>query len=191
MPPMMPPMRGRSLLVGCRPWPTSRRWRPGSRRTSISSGRPASISQLFFDALVGIRDDRRLTTAAHRTALYRLVASESFLWYLEALRGHPVDRAKLIAEAFEINANNAAAIKRRSPGDGAAALAEAAVARRAHPRRNSCGSARSADYGRGRPNQGGRGRPHPGTRRTRIGMRKTASGDHSSSWRRAIRSSER
>ena len=83
-------------------------------------------TQLFFDALAGIRDDRQLP-AAHRTALYRLVATESFLWYLEALRGQPVDRAKLIAEAFEINASNAAAIKRRSPGDGAAALAEAAA----------------------------------------------------------------
>lgn len=80
-------------------------------------------TQLFFDALVGIRDDRQLPDA-HRKALYRLVASESFLWYLEALRGQPVDRAQLISEAFRVNAENSAAIKRRSPGDGAHALAE-------------------------------------------------------------------
>ncbi len=81
-------------------------------------------TQLFFDALVGIRDDHQLPDT-HRTALYRLVATESFLWYLEALRGEPVDRSRLIAEAYEINAHNSAAIKRRSPGDGAQALADA------------------------------------------------------------------
>lgn len=81
-------------------------------------------TQLFFDALVGIRDDRNLTPQ-HRTALYRLIATESFIWYLEALQGHPADRAKLIEEAFRINAENSAAIKRRSPGDGAHALAQA------------------------------------------------------------------
>ena len=81
-------------------------------------------TQLFFDALAGIRDDHQLPDA-HRTALYRLVATESFLWYLEALRGKPVDRAQLIEEAFRINTENSAAIKRRSPGDGAHSLAEA------------------------------------------------------------------
>ena len=80
-------------------------------------------TQLFFDALVGIRDDRQLTDA-HRTALYRLVASESSLWYIEALRGQPLDRAQLMEEAFRINAENSAAIKRRSPGDGGRALSE-------------------------------------------------------------------
>lgn len=83
-------------------------------------------TELFFDALVGIRDDHQLPDT-HRTALYRLVATESFLWYLEALRGEPVDRSQLIAEAYEINARNSAAIKRRSPGDGAEALADAAT----------------------------------------------------------------
>lgn len=78
----------------------------------------------FFDALVALRDDHQLPSA-HRTALYRLIATESFLWYLEALRGRPVDRVKLIEEAHRINAENTAAIKRRSPGDGARALVEA------------------------------------------------------------------
>ena len=82
-------------------------------------------TQLFFDALVGIRDDHQLSTA-HRTALYRLIASESFLWYVEALQGHPADRAKLIEEAFRINSENNVAIKRRSPGDAAHELAQAA-----------------------------------------------------------------
>ena len=79
-------------------------------------------TQLFFDALAGIRDDRQLSKP-HRTALYKLVASESFLWYLEALTGAPVDRAKLIEESFRINAENAAAIKMRLSGDAAHNLA--------------------------------------------------------------------
>ena len=83
-------------------------------------------TQRFFDALVGIRDDRGLPDT-HRTALLRLVASESFLWYLEALQGRPVDRAKLIEESFRINAEYGAAIRKRAPGDAAQALAESAL----------------------------------------------------------------
>jgi len=82
-------------------------------------------TQRFFDALAAIRDDHTLP-AAHRTALYRLIASECAVWYVEALRGEPLDRAQMMEEAFRINAENSAAIKRRTPGDGAQALAEAA-----------------------------------------------------------------
>ncbi|MEM7675275.1 MAG: hypothetical protein AAF449_04635 [Myxococcota bacterium] len=82
-------------------------------------------TQRFFDALVAIRDDHSLP-AAHRTALYRLIASECSIWYLEALRGAPLDRAQMMEEAFRINEQNAAAIKQRTPGDGAHALAESA-----------------------------------------------------------------
>ena len=80
-------------------------------------------TQAFFDALAQIRDDRSLPDA-HRTALYRLIATESFLWYLEALQGRPVDRAQLIEEAFRVNAEREVAIRRKAPGDAAHALAE-------------------------------------------------------------------
>ncbi len=79
-------------------------------------------TERFFDALVSIRDDRGLS-AAHRTALYRLIATESFLWYLEALQGRPVDRAKLLEEAFRANAEHDVSIRRSAPGDAAHTLA--------------------------------------------------------------------
>jgi hypothetical protein len=45
----------------------------------------------FFDALVKIRDDSALPKA-HREAIYKLIAMESFVWYLEAITNEPVDR---------------------------------------------------------------------------------------------------
>ncbi|MEQ8276437.1 MAG: hypothetical protein RMA76_16220 [Deltaproteobacteria bacterium] len=78
-------------------------------------------TEAFFDALVGIRDDTLLQDQ-HREALYRLIATESFLWYLEALKGEPIDRIKLALVAQEIAEKNAAAIKKHVPGENAAEL---------------------------------------------------------------------
>lgn len=78
-------------------------------------------TQAFFDALVGIRDDSTLPTA-QRDALYRLIASECFIWYLEALRGEPIDRIKLVEDAQRVAEEEGAAIKRKTPGGAAAAL---------------------------------------------------------------------
>jgi hypothetical protein len=55
-------------------------------------------TQAFFAALVDIRDDSALSPT-HREALYKIVAMESFIWYLEALNGAPVDRIKAAEEA--------------------------------------------------------------------------------------------
>jgi len=58
-------------------------------------------TQMFFDALVGIRDDT-VISKEQRDALYKLVAMEGFVWYLEALRGKPVDRIALAEKAGEL-----------------------------------------------------------------------------------------
>ena len=58
-------------------------------------------TQKFFAALVDIRDDSALS-AAHRDALYRVVAMESFLWYLDAINGAPLDREKMLEEARKL-----------------------------------------------------------------------------------------
>jgi ribonuclease HII len=79
-------------------------------------------TEAFFHALTAIRDDSALSNA-HREALYKMIAMESYVWYLEALRGEPVDRFKLLKEAEEVLIRNEAAIKKRSPGDSAAELA--------------------------------------------------------------------
>ena len=81
-------------------------------------------TQAFFDALAAIKDDRGLP-APQREALYRLIAMESFVWYLEALRGAPVDRIKLVEEARKVAEEKGVLIARRSPGDAAGALARA------------------------------------------------------------------
>lgn len=78
-------------------------------------------TEAFFDALVGIRDDTLLTDA-HREALHRLLATESFVWYLEALRGSPVDRIALMEQAQQIAEKNAVAIKKQVEGQDAAEL---------------------------------------------------------------------
>lgn len=78
-------------------------------------------SQAFFEALIEIRDDNGLPTA-HREALYKCIAMESFIWYLESLRGEPIDRIKAMQEAAEITIENEAAIKQRRPGDTAVEL---------------------------------------------------------------------
>lgn len=79
-------------------------------------------TQAFFDALVGIRDDQLLNDT-QRDVLLKLIAHESFCWYLEALRGEPVDRFELLLEAQKIAEKNNAAIKKpAAPGESAAEL---------------------------------------------------------------------
>ncbi len=75
----------------------------------------------FFEALIALRDDSGLPQA-HREALYRTIGMESFIWYLEALRGEPVDRIKAAHEAKQIAEENSVAIKRRKDGDSATEL---------------------------------------------------------------------
>lgn len=78
----------------------------------------------FFDALCQLRDDSALPKA-HREAIYKLIAMESFIWYLEALRNEPIDREKLLAQAKEVASQPA--IVKRTPGDQASALAKADI----------------------------------------------------------------
>ena len=72
---------------------------------------------------MAIRDDSALPEA-HRDAIYRCVAMESYAWYLEALLGEPIDRIKAIREAQALIEEDAAAIKKPSsePGDVSARL---------------------------------------------------------------------
>lgn len=81
----------------------------------------------FFDALTLLRDDSALAKP-HRDAIYKLIAMESFIWYLEALRNEPIDREKLLAQAKEIAAQPA--IVKRTPGDQATQLAKADIGKR-------------------------------------------------------------
>ena len=80
-------------------------------------------TQKFFDALIGLRDDPALPKA-HREALYKLVAMESFIWYMEALRDEQIDRIKLRDEVNKLGAEYAAAIRSEKPGEKAAQLAD-------------------------------------------------------------------
>jgi hypothetical protein len=88
-------------------------------------------TQKFFDALVALRDDTALPRA-HRDALYKLIAMESFVWYLEAIRNEPVDRVKLLEEAAKALVEHGAAIRRTEPGEAAATLARADIGKAAH-----------------------------------------------------------
>jgi len=88
----------------------------------IDALREAGLNtEAFFEALVGIRDDRVLGDE-QKSALYRLIANESFIWYLEALGGQPIDRIKLVEESLKIAEENQAAIKVTKPGEAAATL---------------------------------------------------------------------
>lgn len=80
-------------------------------------------TQAFFEALVDIRDDSGLSEK-HRDSLYRIIAMESFIWYLEALNGAPIDRIKAAQEAMKIAEENNVAIKKTTPGEAAAELAK-------------------------------------------------------------------
>lgn len=69
-------------------------------RTHIEKLRQAGRdTEAFFLALVDIRDDPGLR-AEEREALYRLVGSESYLWYVEAVEGRPVNRFELAEAAL-------------------------------------------------------------------------------------------
>ncbi|MCC7382773.1 MAG: hypothetical protein IT384_13135 [Deltaproteobacteria bacterium] len=83
-------------------------------------------TQRFFDTLVGIRDDP-LLPESQREALYKLIASESFIWYLEAIRNQPIDRTKLVLEARKLAEEYDAAIRKEAPGERATALAKADI----------------------------------------------------------------
>src|SRR5688572_23995291 len=84
-------------------------------------------TQRFFDALVALRDDSALSKT-HRDAITKLVAMESFVWYLEAIRNEPIDRVKLADEARRINQEQASAATKKAPGENAAtALAQANI----------------------------------------------------------------
>ncbi|MBI2375375.1 MAG: hypothetical protein HYV07_15375 [Deltaproteobacteria bacterium] len=73
-------------------------------------------TQKFFDALVALRDDSALSKT-QREAITKLIAMESFIWYLEAIRNERIDRAQLRDEAARVAEERNAAIKKREPGD--------------------------------------------------------------------------
>lgn len=90
-------------------------------------------TQRFFDALCAIRDDSALSKT-HRDAITKLIAMESFIWYLEALRNEPIDREKLLAEARRITAEQGAAIAKKDPAaTPGAALAQADIGKKPSP----------------------------------------------------------
>jgi hypothetical protein len=93
-------------------------------RDHVNKLREAGLdTQKFFDCLVAIRDDTALPKA-HREAIYKLIAMESFVWYLEALRDEAIDRKKLVEEAMKLMQQHEAAIRSApAPGETAAALA--------------------------------------------------------------------
>jgi hypothetical protein len=83
-------------------------------------------TQKFFDALVQLRDDGALPKK-HREALYKWVAMESFIWYLEALRNERVDRMAMRDAAMKIAEEHEAAIRKQQEGGEAEALAKADI----------------------------------------------------------------
>lgn len=94
--------------------------------------------EAFFDALARIRDDP-LLQPAQRHALYRMVACESFAWYLEALREGPLNRIKLNrevaprAEARAARKKNDVGTENQTP-QRAARDRGATIVDRPHPR---------------------------------------------------------
>lgn len=83
--------------------------------------RSAGNVEAFFNALVELREDSSLPDP-HREALRQLIAQESFIWYLEALRGDRVDREKLAAAAKRLREASGAAIDQRTPSQLASDL---------------------------------------------------------------------
>lgn len=70
-------------------------------------------TEALFEALSAIKNDSALPNA-HREALYRMVAMESYVWYLEALRGEPIDRVNLLLESKKLLPEEPA-IKKKKP----------------------------------------------------------------------------
>jgi len=90
-------------------------------------------TQRFFDALVALRDDSVLSKT-HRDAITKLIAMESYVWYLEALRNEPIDREKLLEEARRIAGEQSAAIAKKSPEPPGAQLAAADIGKKTAPK---------------------------------------------------------
>lgn len=59
--------------------------------------------EAYQQALNGVRDDNSLTPP-QREAIYKTLAQQSLLWYIEALSGKPVDVEEL-ATQLEAQAN--------------------------------------------------------------------------------------
>jgi hypothetical protein len=123
-------------------------------REHVDKLREAGLdTQKFFDVLCGIRDDSALPRA-HRESIYKLIAMESFVWYLEALRNERIDRIKLREEVNKIGAEYSAAIRAQKPGDKAAALAERDIGESKKP--VSASASTSAPPRQGTPTSPGR-----------------------------------
>ena len=91
-------------------------------REHVDSLREAGLdTEKFFNALIAIRDDNALPRD-HREALYNLIAMESFVWYLEAIRDERIDREKLREAVNEIASTYDAAIRKTASGQKAAEL---------------------------------------------------------------------
>jgi ribonuclease HII len=91
-------------------------------REHVNTLREAGLdTQKFFDALVAIRDDSALARP-QRDALYKLVAMESFVWYIEAIRNEEIDRTKLADEINKLAIEYDAAMRTEKPGERAADL---------------------------------------------------------------------
>lgn len=96
-------------------------------REHVDKLREAGLdTQKFFDALVGVREDSGLPRA-HREAIYKLIAMESFVWYMEALRDERIDRQKMTEEVNKLGAEYDAAIRKKQQGDKAAALVQSDI----------------------------------------------------------------
>ena len=104
-------------------------------REHVDKLREAGLdTQKFFDCLVGIRDDTALPKA-HREAIYKLIAMESFIWYMEALRNERVDRIKMRDEVNKMGAEYEAAIRKKIEGEKAANLAKADIGESKKPKK--------------------------------------------------------
>lgn len=139
-------------------------------REHVDKLREAGLdTQKFFDALVGIRDDTALPRA-HREALYNLVAMESFVWYMEALRDERIDRVKLAEQVNTVGAEYEAAIRKQGDGDKAAALVERDIGAGRPPPKGTTtdGPAAPRNSPRAAPRAGGPRSKGPAPRKARA-----------------------
>ncbi|TNE46689.1 MAG: hypothetical protein EP343_22505 [Deltaproteobacteria bacterium] len=61
--------------------------------------------EAYQQALNGIRDDNALT-GPQREAIYKTLAQQSLLWYIEALKGEPVDVEELASQLHAQTSSN-------------------------------------------------------------------------------------
>ena len=102
-------------------------------REHVNALREAGLdTQKFFDALVGIRDDSALSKT-HREALHKLVAMESFVWYLEAIRNEEIDRIKLADEVNKITQEYSASMRTEKTGERANELLKRDIGKKKAP----------------------------------------------------------